>query len=206
VDKPAHDAPTPDPDGADAPGEGTTFMELAEIAKAAAAKIDTSDGVDAEEVVDAALAGAAEVVPLGHHAISELRRLLVPIITAIIAAIAGGGFVEWRVGEAKDSAVQEAESRAEDRIKAGELRARELERLRTEIRKRVLENASWDEVGASLEVDEGKILVDVSAPADSLDPDILADLIHDEVANIQAQAALPPRPDAQPEPQPAAPR
>jgi hypothetical protein len=208
AEKLAHDAPTPDPDAdADAPGEGTTFMELAEVAKVAAAEIDTSDGVDGEEVADAALAAAGKVVPLSHHAISELRRLLVPIISAIIAALAGGGFVEWRVGEAKDNAVREAEIRAEERIKAGEERARELERLRTEIRKRVMLDASWDDVGATLEVDEAKILVDVGSAPDSLDPDVLADLIHDEVANVQAQTALPPRPTAQPnEPQPAAPR
>jgi hypothetical protein len=77
------DDPTPDPDPVPEGHEGTTFMELAEVAKAAAAEIDTSDGVDAEEVVDAAVEGASRVVPLSHHAISEIRRLLVPIVTAI---------------------------------------------------------------------------------------------------------------------------
>jgi hypothetical protein len=191
------DDPTPDPEG-ESPHKGTTFVDVVAAGKAAAAKIDTSDGVDADEIVDAAVEGAAKVVPLSHHTISEIRRLLVPIITAIIAALAGGGFVEWRAGEAKDGAIREAEIRAEERTKAAE----ELDRLRLEIRKAILRDASWDDVSKSLMVDEGKLLSDYEGRPDALDPDVLADLIHDEVENVQAQIELPTRAA----PVPAAPR
>jgi hypothetical protein len=57
-------------------------------------------------------------------------------------------------------------------------------------------------VGKSLLVDEGKLLSDYESRPNSLDPDVLADLIHDEVETVQAQIELPTRAA----PVPAAPR
>jgi hypothetical protein len=136
-------------------------------------------------------------VPLAHHLVSEVRKLLVPIITVIITALAAGGFAEWRAGAAKDEAVEESEIRAEERAKVAEEKAREIEALRTELRKLIIENASWDEVGDTLEVDEARILEAYTGTAmkrGGLTDVDLRNAVHDEVQQIQAQTALPPRP------------
>lgn len=154
-DKLGPDDPTPDPDPESADtavegstevhpaAKGTTFVnvgELKEAAAEAAGKIDLSDGVQAEEVVDAALEATRKVTPTTHHAITELRKLLVPIVTAIISALAAGGFADWRATQAKEAAIKESEIRSEERRKA-------IEELKFEIRKSLIENSSWDEVG-----------------------------------------------------------
>jgi hypothetical protein len=196
------DDPTPDPDTpVDAKAKGTTFVDVVEAAKAAAEGVDTSDGVDAEEVVDAALDGAAKIVPLSHHAISEIRRLLVPILTAIVAAIAGGGFVEWRAGEAKNDAILEAESRIDQKIQEANEASRDLEKLRTEIRKAIIKGASWNDVG-TLQVDEDAVLVTLdSFLKEPMAKRVLSEhelkaLLEGQIQELQAQSAIPPRPTA----------
>jgi hypothetical protein len=187
--------PTPDPEVKQDPaqGKGTTFLDVTKAAEAAAEKIDTSDGIQAEEVVDAALEGAGKVVPLTHHAISELRRLLVPIVTAVIAAGAGGGFGAWKAEGAKVEAVRQAEQRIEE----SQTRERDLRHLETEIRKLIIREASWDEVGA-LEINEARVMADVAGITTEL-PSALAgvdipDLIQQQIKQVQTEVALPPRP------------
>lgn len=207
------DDPTPDPetDPVDVvaggepeaePNKGTTFVDVVEAAKAAAEEIDASDGVDAEEVVGAALEGAKKIVPLPHHTITELRKLLVPIVTAIITALAAGGFAEWRAVTAKDEAVQEAESLADEKIKAAEERASELEKLRSEIRKAIIKDASWDDVGAILNVNEDDVVKSLepvlSQPMAKrvIEEHELKGLVQGQIQELQAQSAIPPRPAA----------
>ena len=134
--------------------------------------------------------------PLGHHVVSELRRLLVPVVTALIAAAAGGGFGAWKAESARDDAVRQAEQR----IQESEDRARDLEDLRTEIRRLVIRESSWDEVGRALTVDEDRVLESValittdSTPTGlKLAPGELAGLVHNQIQQVQAEM-LPPRP------------
>ena len=221
------DDPTPDPEEGhpvDAvseteavPSKGTTFVDVVEAAKAAAETIDTSDGIQADELVDAAIGAANKVLsssdehpPLGHHVVSEIRRLLVPIVTAIIAAAAGGSFVEWRVGDAKAKAMLQIQSTLQDtkaqaiqeveaKIRESEERAAELERIRTEVRKELLKTASWDGVGETLKVDEAAAVAKASPayknvmlrmdPPGSIDL-TLAELVRLEAQQIKAQTQL----------------
>jgi hypothetical protein len=209
------DDPTPDPDAkaedpvdvvagdtTTDPAKGTTFVDTAvQAAMVAAGEVDTSDGVDGEEVVDAALKAAKEVVPLGHHTITELRKLLVPIVTAIVTALAAGGFAEWRAGTAKDEAVQEAEANADLKIKASEERARELEVIRAEIRKALIKDASWDDVG-TLQVNEAEVIKALDAALTEpmaqrvLKHYELKGLVEGQIQELQAQSAIPSRPAA----------
>lgn len=158
-------------------------------------KIAEDGKIDAEEIVDAALE-VAEALPLSHHAITELRKLLVPIITAIIAAAVGGGVGTWQAGMAKDEAVIEAEKRAGEIIREAEARTRELEKLRGELRKAILKEASWDEVGTQLKVDKPRVLEEflLTPAAKNLKQGELSALYRDELQQLQAQTALPPRP------------
>jgi hypothetical protein len=212
------DDPTPDPEKVDpvdavaetegAPSKGTTFVDvekLKEAAKEAVDAVDVSDGVQAEEVVDAAIGAAGKLLgdesgehpPLTHHAISELRKGLVHLVAIIIAAGAGGGFGAWRAEGAKVEAVKQVELK----IQQAEEKRAEIERIRTEVRKALLEKASWDEVGATLEVDEeaairgiGGITAGGAGTPPALDMDQLKELVHSEAQQIQAQVKLPPRP------------
>jgi hypothetical protein len=125
-------------------------------------------------------------MPFAHHVVSELRKLVGPVLAAAVAgAAAGGGLTLYR----EEGVKQEAVDTASERTMA-------LEHARTELTKLLVKRASWDEVGELLLYDEDKLLSEAAAVTTSSSSAVklseLRELLSDQAQQIQAQHALPP--------------
>jgi hypothetical protein len=188
-------------------GEGTTFLDIANVAKDAAEKVAADGKVDAQEIIDAGVAAARELgigqdesgehPPLTHHAITELRKFLVPILTTLMGLVAGGAGGWWHGEVAKDEAVKAV--RTEER-QASEARDGARRMIREAIERRV-RSGSWDDVGKAVrDLKPEDLLVDLELEGSVPEEDALR-LATQQLQTVQApymgDVALEPAP-AQP--------
>jgi len=112
-------------------------------------------------------------LPAWRFLIQEIRKLLVPVIVAVVAGGAAGSTISHYQGEdTKEEAVKKAEEKA-----------LEVDLLRGEIRKIIAEEGNWDEVTKTITVDENLF----SKVDNRLDEDSMRRLVKGEARHMAAQ-------------------
>jgi hypothetical protein len=131
---------------------------------------------------------AAEL-PAWRFIVQEIRKLLVPVLAALVAGGAAGSTVShFQTEDTKKEAVEEAVEKAGEKAqeKAQE-HTQEVERARAMIRKHLITKASWDDVSRTMTVDEDALVKKVYS--DKLDKDAVRRLVKGEVRNMTDQRA-----------------
>lgn len=169
------------------PDAGTPAAEVLDLKKETVfrevlgASIDASEV--AEEIVKAAEVAAEKAeIPLSHHVVTELRKFLIPVVTALIGMAAGGGL-----------GFLHGESGKENAVEAVREESSELEEMKSEIRKLIsdriherVNSGGWSDIGEVLNsVDPQAVAIELRTKhGEKATPELVAS----QIQQIQAFA------------------
>ncbi len=161
-----------------------------------------------EETVEASAgdekpATSGEHPPFAHHLVTEVRKLVAPVLAALVAgAMAGGGVSLYQAGETRtevrkeiDQEVKAVKKEVQAEVKAGkkeavkkaEDRAGELDHARGVVRKELLKRAATRDLNMT---DKAEILKACESLAPELDTVKFRSLIKNEYDQAKIRQAI----------------